>query len=108
MKDINWIPKQCDLIEVKLKDSNWITWEFIAMTSNGGYLVWGPEKKVAFDYSEARQIKEEPIYYYQYKKLINGVMFITTNYFSHINAEMLAEDDWERIGSTRTTYEELV
>ena len=106
-----WTPKQGELIEVKFSNSeDWKKREFIMMTESGSFLCWTPNKDRGRVFDFARKIQIEPIYYYRYKKLINNTIRVSDNYIPDDApiAEKYVEDGWERIESTRTTYEELV
>ena len=110
MQETKFVPKQGSIIEVKFGDiSDWRKREFISMTSDNNYLCWRPDKNQALTYSEVRPIKPAPTYYYKYKKLVDNTLRVSDNYIPDDApiAEKYVEDGWEKIQSTRTTYEEL-
>lgn len=109
MKNTNWIPEQGELIEVKfLNSEDWREREFIAMTEFDSFLCWTKNKDRGRVFDSARKIQDEPTCYYKWKKQMNNEIAVSAGYFSEFGAKTLIEIGWERIESTRTTYEELV
>ena len=100
-----------DTIEGSSGDCVWKEREYVGRDKLCNYICKGIDNNILYTWYAGREIKEPTVYYYRWKKIdIQGRVDMTT-YMTDKYASMRGYtecNEWVKIESSKTTYEEIV